>query len=71
MAEKKKKTKKPTAPRPRKKPDEAEEAMNNEGFPTITIDPPTKKPMMGGGKIGKPIKYEIGGMVKPAYMRNR
>ena len=30
-----------------------------------------KKPMMGGGKIGKPIKYEIGGMVKPAYMRNR
>jgi|TARA_R110000824_G_scaffold93636_1_gene226370 hypothetical protein len=30
-----------------------------------------EKPMMGGGKIGKPIKYEIGGMVKPAYMRNR
>jgi len=27
--------------------------------------------MMGGGKVGKPIKYEVGGMVKPAYMRNR
>ena len=26
---------------------------------------------MGGGKVGKPIKYEVGGMVKPAYMRNR
>ena len=30
-----------------------------------------KKAMMGGGKVGKPIKYEVGGMVKPAYMRNR
>ena len=29
------------------------------------------KARMGGGKVGKPIKYEVGGMVKPAYMRNR
>jgi len=29
------------------------------------------KAKMGGGKVGKPIKYEVGGMVKPAYMRNR
>ena len=34
-----------------------------------------KKPgttsLMGGGKIGKPIKYAVGGPVKPAWMRNR
>ena len=34
-----------------------------------------KKPgttsLMGGGKIGKPIKYAVGGPTKPAWMRNR
>ena len=34
-----------------------------------------KKPkttsLMGGGKIGKPIKYAVGGPTKPAWMRNK
>jgi len=29
------------------------------------------KSRMGGGKIGKPIKYAVGGPTKPAWMRNR
>tara|TARA_Y100000401_G_scaffold113781_1_gene114930 strand:+ start:1214 stop:1468 length:255 start_codon:yes stop_codon:yes gene_type:complete len=30
-----------------------------------------EKGMKGGGKINKPIKYAVGGSVKPAWMRNR
>ena len=45
-----------------------------QGLPPLE-KPKKKKPgttsLMGGGKIGKPIKYAVGGPVKPAWMRNR
>ena len=77
MAEKKtKKTKKPKS-KPPTQPPKPRPDINDEGsytsMPKVEVKKggSLKKAMMGGGEIGKPIKYEIGGMVKPAYMRNR
>ena len=69
---KKKKKKGPTAPRPKERPDIHDEGSIT-SMPKVEVKKggSLKKAMMGGGKVGKPIKYEVGGMVKPAYMRNR
>tara|TARA_R100001377_G_scaffold84625_1_gene68602 strand:+ start:719 stop:931 length:213 start_codon:yes stop_codon:yes gene_type:complete len=70
MSEKKKKTKNPTAPRPKDKPiaprPKDKPDIHDEGSYTST-----KVEVKKGGSLKKAIKYEIGGMVKPAYMRNR
>lgn len=75
MSDKKKKKEKktgPTAPRPKERPDIHDEGSFT-SMPKVEVKKggSLKKAMMGGGKVGKPIKYEVGGMVKPAYMRNR
>jgi len=49
--------------------DKNKEKNKNAINPKNFVEGPNAK--MGGGKVGKPIKYEVGGMVKPAYMRNR
>ena len=57
MSEKKKKKKK-IAPRPKEKPD-----IHDEG--SYTTGPRVED------KKGGPLKYAVGGPVKPAWMRNR
>ena len=67
MAEKKtKKTKKPKS-KPPTQPPKPRPDINDEGSYTSMPKVEVKK----GGSLKKAIKYEIGGMVKPAYMRNR
>ena len=63
--------KKKVAPPSKPKPKEPIIPESKTGKKARKQNKETAEKMMGGGKIGKPIKYAVGGPTKPAWMRNR